>query len=241
MEGQNDERDALRDELAAAYELTERNLATAAGALRYTAIADPDRLLDDDRLLEASHEELPWHPYWVHAGAAACGLAQLLTTLPLEGKRVLDLGCGLGVTSVAALTAGASVVACDHAPPALQFTRLNTRSYAERVHVRRFDWRYDSFGEQFDLIVGSDVLYNRADLPFLDRLWRTARRADGLILLADPRRPLTGGLLNDVVALGWRVRRRLSDTPEGEARIALICDGLPAGEWEALNEYGRPE
>ena len=38
---------------------------------RIHRIKDPDSLLDDDEILSASHDELAWHPYWVHAGPAA--------------------------------------------------------------------------------------------------------------------------------------------------------------------------
>lgn len=187
------------------------------------AIADPDAMLDDDRLLEASHEQLPWHPYWVHAGAAALLLAEQLHGRRLDDIAVLDLGCGLGLTTVAAARQGAIVLACDHAPPAVEFTRLNAHAYlGGAVRAERFDWRTDSLDQRFPLILGSDVLYNRADLPHLNRLWRSSLAPGGEVWLADPNRPLTRDLLRQLPTAGWHVRSEIKETTEGPARLSVL-------------------
>lgn len=226
-----DERERLLQSLGREYDLVAKTVTLGDSPFTLHAIADPDALLDDDRLLEASHDELPWHPYWVHAGAAANGLADLIARTPLNDLSVLDLGCGLGLTALAAAASGAAVVACDHAPPALDFTRLNTLPFADRVAVRRFDWRFDAFDVTFDLIVGSDVLYNRADLPHLDRLWRKALAEGGAILLGDPRRPLTSDLLRELEPLGWRTLTQEVKTIEGPARITVVARGELDRKW----------
>ena len=51
-------------------------------------------------------------PYWCRPWPSALALAQLLTAQPelVRGRRVLELGCGLGLAGIAAARAGA--IAC---------------------------------------------------------------------------------------------------------------------------------
>ena len=60
-------------------------------------LSDPDALLDDETLA-ASHPELSCQPYWAQAWDASYGLAWHLSRRSLVGLKILDLGCGLGIT-----------------------------------------------------------------------------------------------------------------------------------------------
>ena len=217
--------DEIRQTLENQYALSVDSETFGKCSLRIHRIVNPDELLDDERVLSASHEEMEWHPYWVHSGAAATGLAHWLGGLSLDGVCVLDLGCGLGVTTAVIAAAGAVVTACDHAPPALEFPRLNTDPFRERVDVRQFDWRHDVLDDTFELIVGSDILYNRADLPHLLKIFERNLRQGGAILLGDPARPLTNNLLKQIPEQGWTVTRREFTTAVGEARIVIVWRG----------------
>lgn len=55
------------------------------------------------------------------------------------GDRFLDLGCGIGVNAVLAAMCGASVVACDVNPAAVENTRRNAARHAVQVDVRQSD------------------------------------------------------------------------------------------------------
>jgi len=62
-------------------------------------------------------------PYWSRPWPSAVALATVISRRPdlVEGKRVLDLGCGLGVAGLAAALGGAKeVVMADREPLALQ-------------------------------------------------------------------------------------------------------------------------
>ena len=65
---------------------------------------------------------------WSHFGVVwPCGivLAQLISTLPLQGLRILELGCGLGIASLVASRRGGDITASDHHPLAETFMSQN--------------------------------------------------------------------------------------------------------------------
>jgi len=121
--------------------------------------------------------------YWVFCWASGQVLAQYLLERPetVRGKRVLDFGCGSGVVAIAAKLAGAGeVVACDIDPLALQATALNAG--LNGVELTLSD-DYHDVGGDIDLVTVADVLYDRENLPWLERFVTRASH----VLVADSR------------------------------------------------------
>ena len=121
--------------------------------------------------------------YWVFCWASGQVLASLLLEQPqwVQGKRVLDFGCGSGVVAIAAALAGAKeVIACDIDPLALAATRANARRSSANITLVDDFFAVDG---HIDLIVVADVLYDRANLDWLARF---TARADK-VLIADSR------------------------------------------------------
>ena len=68
-------------------------------------------------------------------------LALYLSREDLAGRRAIELGCGLGLPTVAALDAGAEVLATDHYEAALDFTLYNALTNLGREpKVAHLDW-----------------------------------------------------------------------------------------------------
>jgi predicted nicotinamide N-methyase len=121
--------------------------------------------------------------YWVFCWASGQVLASFLLNTPnwVRGKRVLDFGCGSGVVAIAAALAGAKeVIACDIDPLALAATRANAA--LSGVALTEIDNFFNVKGA-IDLILVADVLYDRANLDWLERF---AARAEK-VLIADSR------------------------------------------------------
>src|SRR3546814_5888315 len=81
----------------------------------------------------------------------------------VAGKRILELGCGLGLASLVLRRRGADVVASDYHPLAETFLAYNAALNelpAVPYRTLRWDTPNDSLG-RFDLIIGSDILYER--------------------------------------------------------------------------------
>jgi predicted nicotinamide N-methyase len=132
--------------------------------------AAPEALIDEDAF---EHDE--FLPYWAELWPAATALAGALPDV--RGLRVVELGCGLGVTSLVAAARGADVVATDWAEDAIDLLRTNAErnGLALRAEVR--DWR-EPWAERFDLAVAADVLYEQRNVePVLARLRELAPAA----------------------------------------------------------------
>jgi predicted nicotinamide N-methyase len=161
-----------------------------------------DDLLDEDAF--AADEFLP---YWAELWPSALALARLVGTMPLATARVVELGCGLGLPSIAAALRGASVLATDWSPDALRFVGLNAARNRARVETAFCDWaRPDAVVARgpFDLVLASDVLYEPRNGGLLLDLLPRLVEAGGEVLLADPGRPALAGFLADARS-AWTV------------------------------------
>src|SRR3954471_15503389 len=81
---------------------------------------DAESLLDEHAF---EHEE--FLPYWAELWPSALALARVVGVRALRGARTLELGCGLGVPSLAAAAAGGRVLATDWAPDAIAMAERN--------------------------------------------------------------------------------------------------------------------
>ena len=156
----------------------------------------PEDLIDEEAF--AQDEFLP---YWAELWPAATALAEALPDV--SGLRVVELGCGLGLTSLVAAAKGAKVTATDWAPEAIELLRANAErnGIALRAEVR--DWR-EPWDERFDLALAADVLYERRNVePLLARLRELAPAA--LVGLAG--RPYEAELIRQARESGERVEQ----------------------------------
>ena len=132
-------------------------------ALALVRPEEPESLLDDDAF--ANDEFLP---YWAELWPAGLTLAEALPD-DLNGVRVVELGCGLGVTSLVAAAKGAHVTATDWALDAVELVRENAVGNGLTVRAEVRDWR-EPWDERFDLALAADVLYERRNVEPLVRL-----------------------------------------------------------------------
>jgi len=140
-------------------------------------------------------------------------LADAITQTPefVNGRRVLELGCGLGVTASAALAAGADLIVADCTPEALILCKANARHNAGRAPIAvQCDWRQPEAavealgGAQFSVVLAADVAYDPRDVAPLFALLERLVAANGVLCLAEPRRSAARGFLELVHEAGWR-------------------------------------
>ena len=138
--------------------------------LRLRRPVSPESLIDEDAF--ARDEFLP---YWAELWPAALALAGALPEV--AGSRVCELGCGLGLPSLAAAARGAEVTATDWAPEAIALLRENAALNGLDVQAEVRDWR-EPWAGRFDLVLAADVLYERRNVePLLARLRELAPNA----------------------------------------------------------------
>ncbi len=161
-------------------------------------------------------------PYWSYIWPSGVVLAGVIARDPgaLYGRRVLELGPGVGVTAVAALQAGADLVVADAVPESLAFCAFNA---LEQVGIEpktvRVDWRAPSSelfavaAEGFSLILAADVLYDVEDVEPLLALLDRIVAPGGELWLAEPGRPASKQLVTAIRERGWRGTHETCDSP----------------------------
>jgi predicted nicotinamide N-methyase len=130
-------------------------------------------------------------PYWAELWPSAVALTRHLCKRDLGRERVIELGCGVGLSTILALAQGADVLATDHYEAALDFTAYNARANLDlEPEVSILDWRepaVEGIGT-FDLVLAADVLYERKNAVALADLVPQLLAPGGEAIFADPRR-----------------------------------------------------
>lgn len=168
-------------------------------------------------------------PYWAEIWPSALALARHLAEESLSGKRIIELGCGVGLPTVVALDRGAEVLATDHYEIALDFASYNARAYTDDdPQTMLLDWHAPPDGRfgRFDLVVAADVLYERRNIPSLVALIPTLLAPEGEVLLADPRRRDAPVFLEEMASRGFRHAAEGVSVEQGGIEVGVMLHSL---------------
>src|SRR4051812_17485477 len=127
---------------------------------------DGEALLDEDAF--ATHDE--YLPYWVELWPSGMALARAIHGRALRGARVIELGCGLALPSIAAALAGGRVLATDWSAHAVAVATENARRNGVSIDADVVSWYApDELVEAapWDLVLAADVLYEARNVPVL--------------------------------------------------------------------------
>ncbi len=185
----------LHSSLALRFDIAEEEVRVAGTAFTILRVRDTNALVDALRPEEFAMDERL--PYWADIWTSSLELARFcLTEADMKGKRVLELGSGLGLGGVAAAKAGAYVTLSDYEEDALDFARYNCArnlpaDVLERcVQFLHLDWRQVPLIGPFDLIIAADVVYERRNFfPLADMLTRMLKPG-GHAVLTEPGRTI---------------------------------------------------
>lgn len=157
--------------------------------IRLECVETFDDVLDS---FAASHpENTDMIPYFADLWPSARALALHLQTRfeSLVGMQVMELGCGLGLPAIVAAMMGGGVTASDFHPDNLPYLRANADlNGIETLRAIQMDWRHPDTSQQYDLMLGSDLLYEQQQVETLIACIRKLLRPGGTLLLADPMR-----------------------------------------------------
>lgn len=117
-------------------------------------------------------------------------LAQVMLTEPLLGKRVLEIGCGIGLPSLVVKQRGGDITASDYHPLAESFLEENVLLNAlEPIEFAAGNWAVDNLNlGEFDLIIGSDVLYEKQHIELLSAFISLHSSRSVEVVIIDPGR-----------------------------------------------------
>jgi predicted nicotinamide N-methyase len=139
-------------------------------------------------------------PYWAMPWPSGRVLAETVSAAAsLSGARVLELGCGLGLPSIAAARAGADVLATDGASDAVAFAAHSLALNEVAGEVALVDW--EAQGEAlaargpWSVVLAADVFYLQANVRVGLCLLPELLAPGGELWLADPRRAGTRDFL----------------------------------------------
>src|SRR5262249_25198145 len=129
---------------------------------------DSVELLDDD-----AFEQNEFMPYWAELWPSGLALARTVSERDLSRPRVLGVGCGLGLPSLAAALRGASALATDWSAEAVVLLARNARRNGALLTTAVCDWGEPArllSGALWDVVLASDVLHERRNAAVLRRL-----------------------------------------------------------------------
>ena len=187
-------------------DLVAQSIDLPSGELRVLQPEESARLPDDGPV-----EWAPIAPYWSVLWRSGAALAREVDGMALHGVRVVELGCGLALPSLAAARAGADVLATDACEEALALAERNARLNDVSVETATVDWADPGAllaRAPFDVVLAADVLYESANV---DRLVSLLPRLAPQAWLADPGRPAAAAFLELAGERGWIVEARARD------------------------------
>ncbi|MEJ5252220.1 MAG: methyltransferase domain-containing protein [Chthonomonadetes bacterium] len=168
---------------------------------RLTAVRSVDDLITES----TSADEIP---FWAVPWHASVGLCQFLCASPelVRGKRVLELGTGLGLCGIVAQWLGAQVTLSDYQPDALEFALWNaSQNGIHNVQTLLADWRRFPEVEPFDVVIAADVLYERHLHASLQKVLMKTTDLHSRVFIADPWRDPAWEFIVQMEQAGWQV------------------------------------
>jgi ETFB lysine methyltransferase len=132
-------------------------------------------------------------------------LAKVMSDYDCTDKRVLEVGCGLGLASLLLNHRQVNITATDYHPDAELFLQKNTQLNADKdIPFVRTGWA-DSLSDlgSFDIIIGSDLLYEREQSILLAAFINQHSKPHCEIILIDPGRGHHAHFSKQMQSLGY--------------------------------------
>lgn len=137
-------------------------------------------------LIEEKGSDIKDLPFWAKVWDSSFLLAYFLGKQPVVfGQRMLEIGAGMGIVGIYAALCGHRVTLTDINEDALLFARANALlNGVPQGQVRMLDWNAPDSTETYDVILGSEVVYDRPSYPALVQFLQKTLEPKGIIFLA---------------------------------------------------------
>lgn len=132
-------------------------------------------------------------------------LAHYICDYDTESKRILEIGCGMALSSLLLNKQCADITATDYHPEAETFLKRNALlNDGEAIDFELVDWaaKSDDLG-LFDLIIGSDILYEDEHAELLASFIEGHSKPNCEIIIVDPGRGRKNKLSKRMVDFGF--------------------------------------
>lgn len=198
------------------YEVKFQTVVVAGGAdLEIRSLLDRQQYADPFGEAEAVGISPACWPLFGQVWPSSQKLADLMQVWDLGKRRVLEIGCGLGLPSLVIHRRGGNITASDCHPLTEPFLRANLLLN----HLVGLEYRVGNWGRsapsmgEFDLIIGSDVLYERNHPEQLAAFLQLHAAASAEVLIIDPNRSNRRAFHRAMALLGFDLTETLLDMP----------------------------
>ncbi|MDX8404131.1 MAG: histidine kinase, partial [Mariprofundaceae bacterium] len=168
-------------------------------------LRDNQEFSDDDGIAESLGISSATWPLFGIVWPSGEVLAHLMSDYQIAGKRILEVGCGIALSSLVLNHRHADITATDYHPEAGNFLQKNTElNDDEAIPFLRTGWEdgNSSLGE-FDLIIGSDLLYERGHAEMLSGFIDDHAKPHCEVIIIDPGRAHHARFSKQMVKLGY--------------------------------------
>jgi predicted nicotinamide N-methyase len=182
----------------------EERIVLPVGEVAVTRPRDSEALITEE-----GFEREEFLPYWAELWSSGVALAHDIAGRALHGESVVELGCGLGLPSIAAALAGGRVLATDWSADAVRATAANAALNEVEIETAKVAWSApDALVERapWRYVIAADVLYEPRNVGLLLDLLPSLVDRKGRVLIADPGRNPAEDFVARAAAGRWHVR-----------------------------------
>lgn len=154
-------------------------------------------------------------------------LAHLMLDHHVNEKRVLEVGCGIALASLILNQRSADITATDYHPETEGFLDHNANlNDGKKIPFIRTGWADmdDELGK-FDLIIGSDLLYEVEHVSLLSAFINRHARGHCDVLIVDPRRGYHAKFSKKMAGLGYACSQEKINQTDSMGK-SVICKVL---------------
>lgn len=132
-------------------------------------------------------------------------LANYMFKYNTKNKKVLEVGCGIALTSLMLNHKNVDITATDYHPEVEAFLEINTKlNNNKKIPFLRTSWNDENntLGK-FDLIIGSDILYERDHILSLSSFLQKNTKKKCEIIIVDPGRGNSSKFSKKMIDMGF--------------------------------------
>jgi len=169
------------------------------------SLKDNQQFYDDEQLAESLGISSATWPLFGLVWPSSRVLASTVCAITLDDKRVLEIGCGLALSSIVLHKMGVDITASDYHPLAKEFLDKNVLGNdlpPIKFQVGNWEAKNPLLGE-FDMIIGSDILYEPAHADDVSRFIDHHSGNSVEVIIVDPNRGNRSSFTKKMLALGY--------------------------------------
>jgi predicted nicotinamide N-methyase len=190
---------------AASFAVTTSSVMIGNSSFNIRGLKDKQQFSDPDGIAEKAGISSSTWSLFGNVWPSGMILAELIHVHELDGLRVLELGCGLGLASIVAHRRGADITASDYHPSARDFFAENViLNHLPPMAFSLCDWeKLQPEMGAFDLIIGSDLLYEPNHPALLSAFIDLHSKPTVEVIIIDPDRRQQREFTKSMEKLGY--------------------------------------